>query len=95
LLLLLGVHLAILHFVPANLNINVLVVATRLNTVLYFVVDGGLLAIGLYHGLNGLRSVLFDFVTAEGKRRWLNLVLWTVGLAFFVWGATALFVFLQ
>lgn len=95
LLLLLGVHLAVLHFVPANMNINANGVSLRLSAALYLAVDSGLLALGLFHGLNGLRNVLFDFVTAKAKRRALTWALTLVGLAFLGWGAVALWTFLR
>ncbi len=95
LVLLLGTHLAILHYVPANMNIDVAGVAARLKSVLYLVVDTGLLAFGLYHALNGVRNVVFDFVVAEGTRRVITTILWVAGVAFALWGAYALWLFLQ
>jgi succinate dehydrogenase / fumarate reductase, membrane anchor subunit len=95
LVLLLGTHLAVLHYVPANMNINVLSVAMRVKNVLYMLVDSGLLVLGLFHGLNGIRNVLFDFIIADGPRRWLNRTLFVVGAGFTLWGAYALWVFIQ
>jgi succinate dehydrogenase / fumarate reductase membrane anchor subunit len=95
LIVLLGTHIAILHYVPGNLNINFVGVAARLKSVLYLIVDSGLLAIGLYHGINGVRNVLFDYVVKEGVRRALNIVMWIVGIAFTLWGAYALTAFVK
>jgi succinate dehydrogenase / fumarate reductase, membrane anchor subunit len=95
LILFLGTHLAVLHYIPSNMNINALGVAVRLKSVLYMLVDSGLLVIGLYHGLNGIRNVLFDFVIAEGAREWLNRLLLVVGIGFSLWGAYALWAFIQ
>jgi succinate dehydrogenase hydrophobic membrane anchor protein len=91
----LGAHLFVLHYVPENLNINFLGVAARFKSVLYLVIDGGLLATALYHGLNGIRNVLFDFVISTGMRRAINAMLLTAGVAFFLWGAYALMFFLK
>jgi len=91
----LGTHLFVLHYVPENMNINFLGVAARFKSVLYLIVDSGLLALALYHGLNGVRNVLFDFVVASDKRRALTIVLLIVGLAFFGWGAYALTFFIK
>ncbi|MBI4785751.1 MAG: succinate dehydrogenase, hydrophobic membrane anchor protein [Chloroflexi bacterium] len=95
LFVLLGAHLVVLHFVPANLNINYLGVAARFKSVLYLVIDGGLLAAALYHGLNGVRNILFDYLIAESARRAINVVLTIVGLAFLLYGAYALTAFLK
>jgi succinate dehydrogenase / fumarate reductase, membrane anchor subunit len=95
LLVFLGTHLAVLHYIPANMEINSLGVAVRLKSALYFIVDSGLLVTGLYHGLNGVRNVLFDFIVADGVRHWLNLALVVIGVAFTLWGAYALWIFVQ
>ena len=95
LLVLLGTHIAIMHFVPANLNINFVGVAARMQSVMYLIVDSGLLAVGLYHALNGVRNVLFDYIVKQGPRRTINTVLWIVGIAFTLWGAYALTAFLK
>ncbi len=95
LLVLLGTHLAILHYVPENLNINFLGVAARFKSVLYLIVDSGLLAVGLYHALNGVRNVLFDYIIADSTRRTINTVMWLVGIVFLAWGAYALTAFLK
>ena len=89
----LGTHLVVLHYVDENLVINFAGVAARFKSVLYVIVDSGLLAIGLYHALNGLRAVIFDFVASESARRAITYVLLVVGVAFLLWGAAALAVF--
>ena len=91
----LGTHIFVLHYVPDNLNINFVGVALRFKSVLYLIIDSGLLATSLYHGLNGVRNILFDFVLSDGKRRAINIQFWLVGLAFFVWGAYALTFFMK
>jgi len=89
----LGTHLFVLHYVPENLTINFVGVAARFKSVLYVVIDSGLLAIGLYHALNGLRAILFDYITGESARRSITYVLLVVGVAFLIWGAYALTAF--
>ena len=95
LLLLLGTHLAVLHFVPANLSINFVGVSARMQSLLYLVVDSGLLAVGLYHALNGVRNVLFDYIVKDRPRRVINGVMWIMGAAFTLWGAYALTAFVK
>jgi len=91
----LGTHLFVLHYIPDNMNINFLGVAARFKSVLYLVIDSGLLAVALYHALNGIRNVLFDFVVDDGARRAFNSLFWLVGLAFLIWGAYALTFFVK
>ena len=91
----LGTHLFVLHYVPENMNINFLGVAARFKSVLYLIVDSGLLAVALYHGLNGIRNVLFDFIGDDGKRRVLNIVLVLVGIVYLILGAYALTFFVK
>jgi succinate dehydrogenase / fumarate reductase, membrane anchor subunit len=95
LLLFLGTHIFILHYVPANMSINFLGVAARLKSVLYFFTDGGLLAVGLYHALNGLRNILFDYAVSEGKRKAITILMVVIGIAFLAWGAVALAAFMK
>ncbi|MEW5717784.1 MAG: hypothetical protein AB1817_04085, partial [Chloroflexota bacterium] len=91
----LGAHLFVLHYVPENLSISFLGVAARFKSVLYVIIDSGLLAVALYHALNGVRNVLFDFVVDDGKRGALNALFIIIGLAFLIWGAYALTFFVK
>jgi succinate dehydrogenase / fumarate reductase membrane anchor subunit len=91
----LGAHLFVLHYVSENMNINFLGVAARFKGLLYVIIDSGLLAVALYHGLNGVRNVLFDFIADESKRRALNVLFWLVGLVYLIWGAYALTFFVK
>jgi succinate dehydrogenase cytochrome b556 subunit len=95
LFVLLGTHLAVLHYVDENLVITFAGVAARMKSVLYLIVDGGLLSVGLYHALNGLRAVIFDFGFGESVRRAITYMLLVVGVAFLLWGTYALAAFLQ
>jgi succinate dehydrogenase hydrophobic anchor subunit len=59
------------------------------------IIDSGLLAVALYHGLNGIRNVLFDFIADDGKRRAITALFVIVGLAYLIWGAYALTFFVK
>lgn len=93
LLVFLGTHLLVLHYIPENLIITFAGVAARCKSTLYVAVDGGLLAIALYHGLNGLRGILFDYIAGESARRAITWALLVVGVAFLLWGAYTLAAF--
>ena len=95
LVIFLGTHLAVLHYIPANLTINFIGVAARMKDVLYIVVDGGLLIIALYHALNGLRAVLFDFNFGPTGRRNINIILWVLGVVFALLGLYTLTAFFK
>jgi succinate dehydrogenase / fumarate reductase membrane anchor subunit len=62
----------------------------RLSTLLYMVVDYGLLGIVLYHGLNGARNVLLDFTFGIRADRAISAFLLLVGVVAFLYGAVAL-----
>ena len=62
----------------------------RLQSPLFIVLDSALLAVVLYHGLNGVWQVAADFGLGRGAQRTLALVLWIVGLVTLVVGINAL-----
>ncbi|GAC1535709.1 MAG: hypothetical protein NVS4B8_29540 [Herpetosiphon sp.] len=58
--------------------------------VIYAFNDIGLLTCTLYHGLNGVQSVVNDVVTSHGARRLLTAVLLLIGLFFLYDGSKTL-----
>ena len=50
-------------------------------------VDLALLALALFHGLNGVRSVVMDFGVGQQGRQFLSLSLTLLGIVAFVSGA--------
>jgi len=52
--------------------------------------DLSLLAIGLFHGLNGVRTVVLDFGIGEAGRRFLPVGLVMLGVAAFLFGVFGL-----
>jgi len=95
LILVLGLHLYVLHFSGEHAVLTVAGVSIRLRTLIYIFVDYTLLAVALYHGLYGLRSVLLDYLSGERAARTLAVAAWIVGLVAFVYGAYALLPFIQ
>jgi succinate dehydrogenase hydrophobic anchor subunit len=53
-------------------------------------VDWLLLALVLYHGLNGVRTVACDYVMAPARQRAITAALWAAGLALFAYGGWGL-----
>ena len=89
----LGTHFYIAHFAPVGEAITFEVVTNRLQNALLVFVDAGLLAIVIYHALNGLRNVIMDFNIGRRAERALAFVLVIVGLVAFVYGINALLPF--
>lgn len=92
LLVLVAVHFGIMHFVDPTVEITFADSSLRLQGALYFLVDAGLLTLGIYHGLNGVRNIILDYWPKSGRTA--GLILSLVGLVAIGYGSTALFVFL-
>ncbi|MFN3973655.1 MAG: hypothetical protein ACK4K2_00015 [Dehalococcoidia bacterium] len=103
LIFLLSVHIWITHFADIGKVVGgqqeelVLfhLVHLRLQTLLFMLVDGALLGLALFHGLNGMRSVLLEWRPLARKERWMTRSLWAVGLVAFGYGLRALWAFLE
>jgi succinate dehydrogenase hydrophobic anchor subunit len=89
LVVLLGTHLLLLHYGGEG-QLVFAAVTVRLKAFLFILIDSGLLALGLYHGLNGLRNVVLDWNISRRAASILTGVLWTVGIMMTIYGATAL-----
>jgi succinate dehydrogenase hydrophobic anchor subunit len=96
----LGIHIYVSHFmgVGEETSGETLItfgeVSARLDQVLYVVVDYGMLSMVLLHGLNGLRTVMFDFDMFVKRRKAVDATLWVVGIATLIWGIVVLFPFI-
>jgi succinate dehydrogenase / fumarate reductase membrane anchor subunit len=74
LVVLLGLHLWTSNF------------ATDWAPLLRTVVDISLLALTLFHGLNGIRTIVLDFGLGYQARRFLLVSLWMLGFVAFLFG---------
>lgn len=85
-------HLTIMHFVNDIEAITGEFVAVRFAaTPIWIIIDLAILVLAWFHGLNGLRIVLMDYVKRSGARR---IVFGAIGLFGFIWfaaGAAVLF----
>ena len=92
LVVLVAIHFSIRHFVDPTAVITFADSQMRLQSALYLLVDSGLLVLGLYHGLNGIRNVLLDYWPNSGRvATWILAV---VGIVAAGYGSMALAAFL-
>ena len=100
LLFLLGVHIWMGHFSGLNAVVEgrqeelVLfeIVKQRLAQGLFVFVDFSLLALVLYHGLNGVRNIVLEWPPLARSERTVTVGLWVLGMATFLYGAWVLLV---
>jgi succinate dehydrogenase hydrophobic anchor subunit len=97
-LVFLGLHMTIMHLnatvhlfnahpqLEAEEWANVVV---RMKSMFFAITYVVLLGAALYHGLYGLRNILFELNPGTGLRKTLNVALSMLGLALFVFGAWA------
>ncbi|HZY41554.1 MAG TPA: succinate dehydrogenase, cytochrome b556 subunit [Anaerolineae bacterium] len=85
-------HLTIMHFTNDIEQITGQFVATRFAaTPLWIILDLAILVLAWFHGLNGLRIVLMDYVKRSGARRIVFGAIGLFGLVWFGAGAAVLF----
>lgn len=95
LIALLGIHIYVAHFWHVGEDLTVDNINERVKEVLYIVIDYSLLAMVLFHGLNGARTVLLDFDIFMKRRKGLDIAMWVLGLATLIWGIIILFPFIE
>ena len=87
------IHFAIMHVITDIHDINFAFVAKRFATPFWISYDLAMLILALFHGLNGLRTIIDDYVSSRPWRvMWLS-ALYVVGLVFLVVGAVTLVTF--
>lgn len=91
--LLLG-HMAIMHVFGGGVDrVNYKFVALRWRNVFWRSYDFALLALGLFHGVNGARVVIEDYIRKDSLRVALKALLYTVTFIFFAIGSLVIFTF--
>ena len=102
LIFLVGIHIWMTHFsglgdvIKGEQEELVLfeIVKQRLAQGLFIFVDFSLLALVLYHGLNGMRNILLEWGPAARRAKGMTIGLWVLGLATFAYGSWALLAFI-
>jgi len=93
LIVLLGGHMWVNHYAPVifpgNEYITFLGVQQRLSQIPWLIFNTLLLATALFHGLNGVRNVIFDYGISHRGKRAITAALVVLGLSFFAYGTVA------
>jgi succinate dehydrogenase hydrophobic anchor subunit len=87
-------HLWLEHFAPVGAAITYASVERDLIRGFDVFVDGGLLAVVVFHGLNGLRSILMEGMDSPSAVRALTTTMWVLGVGTVVFGLDVLSPFL-
>lgn len=95
LLVLVLAHLWIEHFMHLGHRITYHGVSARLLEGFYDAIDYALLVVVVYHGLNGLKSVLTDRIQSAAALKTVSWVLVVVGVLTVLLGADILSAFLM
>ncbi len=90
LLIFVGLHFFITHF-AAEGNIDFKVVTDRfMGTSFWFHWDWILLALALFHGVNGIRAIILDFGVKHTTARFLFWLMMVICVVTFIYGYWAL-----
>ena len=93
--MLLTVHIYLDHYAEVGADITVSWVHERLGQMLYIAVDWSMLAMIIFHGLNGSRTILFDFDMFVKRKKAVDIGLWILGIAMLIWGIIVLLPFIE
>ena len=86
-------HFAITHITNDVTETDIDFVGRRWSNPLWQVFDWALLALALMHGLNGLRTIIDDYVRAPGRRAAIKAVLYSLSLGLFAFGTLTILTF--
>jgi succinate dehydrogenase / fumarate reductase membrane anchor subunit len=87
-------HVLIMHVFGGGVSrVNFKFVELRWQSPFWRTWDWMMLSLALLHGVNGLRSVIMDYVTKPGLRFALNMFFYTLTFTLFVLGTVIVFTF--
>ena len=87
------IHFSITHLLHDVTSTNSLFLSTRWNNPLWRIYDWSLLALGLMHGVNGLRMITDDYVRRPATRAAVKAVLYGVTFLGFTYGTLTIITF--
>ncbi len=91
----LGAHTWVLHYKNVGEKITFQGVVDRFGSPWLVAMDVSLLTLGVYHALNGVRSVIFDFGISERSQKIVTWGLVVVGAVALLFGINTLLMFLR
>ena len=86
-------HMLIMHVINNIDNLSYQFVAVRWSTPFWRTYDGIMLVLAMFHGLNGLRVILDDFLRPGGWRVFWMSLMYMTGFIFLVLGLVVLLTF--
>src|SRR5580692_9665268 len=87
------IHFSITHIFHDVTHTDSAIVSGRWNNPLSRIYDWSLLALGLMHGVNGLRMITDDYVRQPVKRAFTKATLYGVTFAMFAYGTLTIITF--
>jgi len=88
---LLFAHMVVNHFVDPGTTLTVADVEANLQQITFVLLDSVLLLAGLFHGLNGLRNVLNDYINDLQWRQRLGYAITILGVLLWLFGMAIIF----
>ena len=86
-------HFAIVHLIHPIEELSYDFVAGRYRFFRWRLFDGAMLLLALFHGLNGVRILVDDYIRSEKWHRLAYGVLWVTGLLFGILGIVVIVFF--
>ena len=86
-------HLAVMHLINNVEVIDFQFVAQRYATPFWRTYDLLMLWLALIHGLNGLRTLVVDYISSNGWRVFSMAAIWVVGIVLLTLGSLAILTF--
>jgi succinate dehydrogenase / fumarate reductase membrane anchor subunit len=86
-------HFTLTHIINDVVETDAEFVADRWDNPVWRVYDFSLLGLGLFHGLNGLRVIMDDYISSPGKRALAKSTLYTISLVLFAYGTITIVTF--
>ncbi len=93
-LIIIAIHIYNVHYLDIGSPIKFGGIQTRLESIFFLAIDSLLLFLGLFHGLNGVRTVLLDYNLFYKYERQLSIILICIGLFFSILGVKGLWAFI-
>lgn len=82
--------LVLIALVGVHVGIQYGFVTTSFRRPVLLAIDWIMLALAVYHGVNGLRTIAYDYLGHSPAQRAVSAALWVAGLVLFAYGSWGL-----